>query len=180
MPLFVVAFSALGSGRSLLISGLVGLFGVFGLLAFGLLGRLVLFTDSVLWGSIKKSLLVVWQLAWSLTLCRQLCRCQSQIESRSWLTESCLLFQVPMVTLAFRINFYYMMATFWVLVGSDISILIGFYGLGPTSLAEIWTLGLGASLVGVSIRFGTSLLNTPALEVSTGPICFLERVGVCL
>ncbi len=47
--------------------GLVALFGVFGLVAFGLLGSLVFFGKGVLWESIKKILPVVCQLAWSLT-----------------------------------------------------------------------------------------------------------------
>jgi hypothetical protein len=85
VPLFVVAVIGLGFGGSLLGGGLVALFGVFGLFAFGMLGRLVLFGMGVLWESIKKDLPVVCQLAWSLTSCRQLRR--SEIESRSWLTE---------------------------------------------------------------------------------------------
>lgn len=135
MPLFVVAVIGLGFRGSLLGGTLAALFGVFGLLAFGLLSRLVLFVKGFLWESIKKNLHVVSQLAWSLISCRQLLR--SEIESRSWLTEFCRIFQVPMVTLAFRINIYYTKPTFWVLVGSDISLIIGCYGLGPTSLAEI-------------------------------------------
>jgi hypothetical protein len=129
VPLLGVAVRGVGFRGEVGLGGLVGFLGVLGILGFRLLARLVLFGKGVLWESVKKGLPGVWQLAWSLTLCRQLCRCQSQIESRSCLTESFLLFQVPMVTLALRINIYYMMATFWVFVGSDISLFIGCYGL---------------------------------------------------